>query len=247
MPKISMPTPPPEPEPEPVVKIHSEVEDDLPELDVEVKEEVSVEEESEDDEEIFGEAPPKGKVSPIKVLPVEPEITNEFSPASATVKKGKRKYERKAPMSEKQKEHLAKIRVIASERRAKERERKAQEKEDALVAKAEKKIEEKNRKKQVEAQEAQLQRKTEQENIVSTQENVQSKGGVLQQNSFTKDDLDSAVLSAITSYDQLRKKQKAEKKIQQKKDEEEAKMKRVIQNAIAPQQIQADPWRNLFT
>jgi len=69
----------------------------------------------------------------------------------------------------------------------------------------------------------------------------------LSQNSFTKDDLDSAVLSAITSYDQLRKKQKAEKKIQQKKDEEEAKMKRVIQNAIAPQQIQADPWRNLFT
>ena len=242
MPKIKMPTPPPEPEPEPVVKIHSEVEDDLPELDVEVKEEVSVEEkeDSEDDEEIFGDAP-------LKVLPVEPEITNEFSPASATVKKGKRKYERKAPMSEKQKEHLAKIRVIASERRAKERERKAQEKEDALVAKAEKKIEEKNRKKQVEAQEAQLQRKTEQEKPAATQENVQSKGGVLQQNSFTKDDLDSAVLSAITSYDQLRKKQKAEKKIQQKKDEEEAKMKRVIQNAIAPQPMKADPWRNLFT
>mgnify|MGYP006406487565 FL=1 len=244
MPKIEMPTPTPEPEPEPIAKIHSEVEDDLPELDVEVKEEVSVEEDSEDDEEIFGEAPPKGKVSPIKVLPVEPEITNEFS---QPVKKGKRKYERKAPMSEKQKEHLAKIRVIASERRAKERERKAQEKEDALVEKAQKKIEEKNRKKQVEAQEAQLQRKTEQENIVSTQENVQSKVTPLSQNSFTKDDLDSAVLSAITSYDQLRKKQKAEKKIQQKKDEEEAKMKRVIQNAIAPQPMKVDPWRNLFT
>ena len=237
MPKIEMPEPPPEPIKEPVVKIHSEVEDDLPELDVEVKEEVSVDEkeDSEDDEEIFGDAP-------LKVLPVEPEITNEFS----APKKGKRKYERKAPMSEKQKEHLAKIRVIASERRAKERERKAQEKEDALVAKAEKKILDKH-KKQVEAQEAQLQRKTEQENIVSTQGNVQSKPTPLSQNSFTKDDLDSAVLSAITSYDQLRKKQKAEKKIQQKKDEEEAKMKRVIQNAIAPQQIQADPWRNLFT
>ena len=242
MPKISMPTPPPEPEPEPIAKIHSEVEDDLAELDVEVKEEVSVDEkeDSDDDQEIFGDAP-------LKVLPVEPEITNEFSPASATVKKGKRKYERKAPMSDKQKEHLAKIRVIASEKRAKERERKAQEKEDALVEKAQKKIEEKNRKKQVEAQEAQLQRKTEQENIVSTQENVQSKATPLSQNSFTKDDLDSAVLSAITSYDQLRKKQKAEKKIQQKKDEEEAKMKRVIQNAIAPQPVQADPWRNLFT
>ena len=239
MPKIEMPTPPPEPEPEPIAKIHSEVEDDLPELDVEVKEEVSVDEkEDSDDEEIFGDAP-------LKVLPVEPEITNEFSPVGP--KKGKRKYERKAPMSDKQKEHLAKIRVIASEKRAKERERKAQEKEDALVAKAQKKIEEKNRKKQVDNQEAQLQRKTEQEKPAVTQENVQSKVTPLSQNSFTKDDLDSAVLSAITSYDQLRKKQKAEKKIQQKKDEEEAKMKRVIQNAIAPQPMKADPWRNLFT
>jgi len=239
MPKIEMPTPPPEPIKEPVVKIHSEVEDDLPELQidlVEVKEEVVVEEDSEDDQEIFGEAP-------LKVIPVEPELKNEFS---QPVKKGKRKYERKAPMSDKQKEHLAKIRVIASEKRAKERERKAQEKEDALVAKAEKKILDKQ-KKQVEAQEAQLQRKIEQEKPAVTQENVQSKGSVLQQNSFTKDDLDSAVLSAITSYDQLRKKQKAEKKIQQKKDEEEEKMKRVIQNAIAPQPMKADPWRNLFT
>jgi len=232
MPKIEMPEPPPEPIKEPVVKIHSEVEDDLPELDVEVKEEVVVEEDSEDDQEIFGDAP-------LKVIPVEPEITNEFS----APKKGKRKYERKAPMSDKQKEHLAKIRVIASERRAKERERKAQEKEDALVAKAEKKILDKKKK----SEEAELQRKSDEEKSYVTQENVQSKATPLSQNSFTKDDLDSAVLSAITSYDQLRKKQKAEKKIQQKKDEEEAKMKRVIQNAIAPQQIQADPWRNLFT
>jgi len=233
MPKIEMPTPPPEPIKEPITKIHSEVEDDLPELDVEVKEEVVVvEEDSEDDQEIFGDAP-------LKVIPVEPEITNEFS----APKKGKRKYERKAPMSDKQKEHLAKIRVIASERRAKERERKAQEKEDALVAKAEKKILDKKKK----SEEAELQRKSDEEKSYVTQENVQSKATPLSQNSFTKDDLDSAVLSAITSYDQLRKKQKAEKKIQQKKDEEEAKMKRVIQNAIAPQQIQADPWRNLFT
>ena len=241
MPKISMPTPPPEPEPEPIVKIQSEVEDDLPELDVEVKEEVSVDEkeDSEDDEEIFGDAPPKGKVSPIKVLPVEPEITNEFSEP----KKGKRKYVRKQEMSQKQIDHLAKIRVIASERRAKERERKAQEKEDALVAKAEKKILDKKKK----SEEAELQRKSDEEKSTPTQEKVQSKATPLSQNSFTKDDLDSAVFSAITSYDQLRKKQKAEKKIQQKKDEEEAKMKRVIQNAIAPQPVQADPWRGLFT
>tara|TARA_R110002049_G_scaffold15365_3_gene62906 strand:+ start:1859 stop:2587 length:729 start_codon:yes stop_codon:yes gene_type:complete len=239
MPKIEMPAPPPEPEPEPIVKIHSEVEDDLPELDVEVKEEVSVDEKEDSDEEIFDDAPPK-----VLPLATQPQVSCEFS---EPVKKGKRKYERKAPMSEKQKEHLAKIRVIASEKRAKERTRKAQEKEDALVLKAQKKIEEKNRKKQVDNQEAELQRKSQEENNVMTQENVQSKATPLQQNSFTKDDLDNAVLSAITSYDQLRKKQKAEKKIQQKKDEEEAKMKRVIQNAIAPPPVASDPWRNLFT
>ena len=234
MPKIEMPAPPPEPIKEPIVKIHSEVEDDLPELDVEVKEEVVVEEDS--DEEIFDDSPPK-------VLP----LATQPSEFSEPVKKGKRKYERKAPMSEKQKEHLAKIRVIASEKRAKERERKAQEKEDALVLKAQKKIEEKNRKKQVDNQEAELQRKSQEENHAPTQEKVQSKATPLSQNSFTKSDLDDAVLSAITSYDQLRKKQKAEKKIQQKKDEEEAKMKRVIQNAIAPPPVASDPWRNLFT
>ena len=239
MPKIEMPAPPPEPEPEPIVKIHSEVEDDLPELDVEVKEEVSVDEKEDSDEEIFDDAPPK-----VLPLATQPQVSCEFS---EPVKKGKRKYERKAPMSEKQKEHLAKIRVIASEKRAKERTRKAQEKEDALVLKAQKKIEEKNRKKQVDNQEAELQRKSQEENHALTQENVQSKATPLQQNSFTKDDLDNAVLSAITSYDQLRKKQKAEKKIQQKKDEEEAKMKRVIQNAIAPPPVASDPWRNLFT
>ena len=241
MPKIEMPAPPPEPIKEPIVKIHSEVEDDLPELDVEVKEEISVDEkeDSDSDEEIFDDAPPK-----VLPLATQPQVSCEFS---EPVKKGKRKYERKAPMSEKQKEHLAKIRVIASEKRAKERTRKAQEKEDALVLKAQKKIEEKNRKKQVDNQEAELQRKSQEENHVMTQEKVQSKATPLQQNSFTKDDLDNAVLSAITSYDQLRKKQKAEKKIQQKKDEEEAKMKRVIQNAIAPPPVASDPWRNLFT
>tara|TARA_R110000823_G_scaffold895_2_gene3652 strand:- start:279 stop:998 length:720 start_codon:yes stop_codon:yes gene_type:complete len=236
MPQIEMPKASPEPESEPITKIHSEVDDDvMAELDVEVKGEIQVDEQS--DEEIFGDAP-------LKVVPVEPEITTEFT---EPVKKGKRKYERKAPMSDKQKDHLAKIRVIASEKRAKERERKAQEKEDALVEKAQKKIEEKNRKKQVEAQEAQLQRKTDQENVASTQQVPPSKATPLSQNSFTKDDLDSAVLSAITSYDTLRKKQKADKKVQQFKDAEEAKMKRVIQNAIQPPPVSADPWRNLFT
>lgn len=229
MPKIEMPAPPPEPVKEPIAKIHSEVEDDLPEIsqvsDTEPPDDdLTIDELS--DEEIFDEAP-------LKIVPVQ--AATEFS---EPVKKGKRKYVRKQAMSQKQIDHLAKIRVIASERRAQERVRKAQEKEDALVAKAEKKILDKQ---------ALAVRKKEEEKSVPVQEKVHDKVTPLSQNSFTKDDLDNAVLSAITSYDQLRKKQKSEKKIQQKKDEEEAKMKRVIQNAIAPPPVASDPWRNLFT
>lgn len=238
MPKIEMPTPEPEPEPEPIAKIQSEVEADLPEIsqvsDREPKDDLSIDEIS--DEEIFDE-------TPLKIVPVQAEIATEFS---EPVKKGKRKYVRKQAMSQKQIDHLAKIRVIASERRAQERVRKAQEKEDALVAKAEKKILDKQKKKRDEEQAESVQEK-EEEKPVHIQEKVSDKATPLSQNSFTKDDLDNAVLSAITSYDQLRKKQKSEKKIQQKKDEEEAKMKRVIQNAITPQPIASDPWRNLFT
>ena len=238
MPKIEMPTPEPEPTPEPIAKIHSEVEADLPEIsqvsDTEPKDDLSIDEIS--DEEIFDE-------TPLKIVPVQAEIATEFS---EPVKKGKRKYVRKQAMSQKQIDHLAKIRVIASERRAQERVRKAQEKEDALVAKAEKKILDKQKKKRDEEQAESVQEK-EEEKPVHRQEKVSDKATPLSQNSFTKDDLDNAVLSAITSYDQLRKKQKSEKKIQQKKDEEEAKMKRVIQNAITPQPIASDPWRNLFT
>lgn len=238
MPKIEMPTPEPEPEPEPIAKIQSEVEADLPEIsqvsDREPKDDLSIDEIS--DEEIFDE-------TPLKIVPVQAEIATEFS---EPVKKGKRKYVRKQAMSQKQIDHLAKIRVIASERRAQERVRKAQEKEDALVAKAEKKILDKQKKKRDEEQAESVQEK-EEEKPVHRQEKVSDKATPLSQNSFTKDDLDNAVLSAITSYDQLRKKQKSEKKIQQKKDEEEAKMKRVIQNAITPQPIASDPWRNLFT
>ena len=243
MPKIEMPTPEPEPTPEPIAKIHSEVEADLPEIsqvsdrDGEPKDDLSIDEIS--DEEIFDETP----TSNGKIVPVQAEIATEFS---EPVKKGKRKYVRKQAMSQKQIDHLAKIRVIASERRAQERVRKAQEKEDALVAKAEKKILDKQKKKRDEEQAESVQEK-EEEKPVHRQENVSDKATPLSQNSFTKDDLDNAVLSAITSYDQLRKKQKSEKKIQQKKDEEEAKMKRVIQNAITPQPIASDPWRNLFT
>lgn len=154
---------------------------------------------------------------------------------------GKRKYVRKAPMSEKQKAHLAKMRDIASEKRRLERERKAKEKEDALIEKAEKKIIEKKKKAQQSEEDSLENQRVEQDkiNYKPTPEKV---------NGFTKQDLDSAVLSAISQYDTLRKQQKKEKKEEERKRMEEEKMRATLARAIHPHQHQHnDPWRNFFT
>jgi len=180
-----------------------------------------------EEDDVFGSAPTP------RLLHVAPivEEPSEFTP-SAEPKKGKRKYTRKAPMSDKQKEHLAKIRKIAIEKRKAEKERKIKEKEEAVIAKAEKKILEKKLKEE----------KAEQEVI-----NSQLKEPVIQQNGFTKQDLDSAVLSAISQYDTLRKQQKKEKRESQVKEMKEAKMRETLARAIQPPQPTNDPWRNLFT
>ena len=178
-----------------------------------------------EEDDVFGSAPPP-RVKPV----FEEEEPTEFNPEP---KKGKRKYTRKAPMSDKQKEHLARIRNIAIEKRKAEKERKIKEKEEAVIAKAEKKILEKKLKEE----------KAEQE-VINSQ---LKKEPVIQQNGFTKQDLDSAVLSAISQYDTLRKQQKKEKHEAQVKEMKEAKMRETLARAIQPQQPTNDPWRNLFT
>ena len=246
----------PEPEPEPTPnEIHSEVDDDLPEVKSlgakEVTNELVIEDvESSEDEDPFDEPPPPKPRAP-QVKPVltggadvDEEPSNEFSDKSRP-SVGKRKYVRKAPMSDKQKDHLAKIRKIASEKRLKEREAKALAKEEELIAKAEAKI--LKRKKKEEEAKAQLQDESDEEIIAPTQRKSKSHTTPLQQNSFTKEDMENAMLSAVSSYDQLRKKEKAEKKIQQQKNIEQEKMKRIIQTAIQPQLQQIDPWRVLFS
>ena len=188
-----------------------------------------------EEDDVFGSAPTP------RLLHVAPivEEPSEFTP-SAEPKKGKRKYTRKAPMSDKQKEHLAKIRKIAIEKRKAEKERKIKEKEEAVIAKAEKKILEKKLKEE----KAQGARQAEQE-VINSQ--LSKKEPVIQQNGFTKEDLDSAVLSAISQYDTLRKQQKKEKREAQVKEMKEAKMRETLARAIQPQQPTNDPWRNLFT
>ena len=181
-----------------------------------------------EEEEVFSDPPPP-KVAPVLE---EDEPPNEF-----TQKKGKRKYTRKAPMSDKQKAHLAKIRQIAVEKRKAEKERKLKEKEEAVIAKAEKKILDKKKKEEEQEKQAQEEQKP--------KEKPQA---VIQQNGFTKDDLDNAVLSAISQYDTLRKQRKKEKIEKQSKQREEDKMRATLARAIQPQQKAApDPWRSLFS
>lgn len=190
-----------------------------------------------DEDEVFSERIPQ-KISP--VIEDEPPISTEFNNTTGTCgeKRTKRKYVRKAPMSDKQRAHLAKMREIASEKRRLERERKAKEKEEALVEKAEKKILEKKKKDEEDSLKKQ---RAEQEKI-----NNQMKPEKV--NGFTKEDLDNAVLSAISQYDTLRKQQKKEKREAEKKRLEEEKMRATLARAINPTPAPAnDPWRSFFT
>ena len=206
LPVIEMPAKEPEPEPvKPEVGTAKEnvlpetgdgnmdIIDQLQEKKVEFEDNIITVDEREvpSEDEVFTERPAP-KMKPIVVEEEEAlEIEelpngqpNEFEPA----RKGKRKYVRKAPMSEKQKEHLARIRQIAIEKRKAEKERKQKEKEEAVIEKAEKKILEKKKK---EEEKEYLEQKKQQELINNPPQ--QTQGGlrqkVVQQNGFTKEDL----------------------------------------------------------
>ena len=252
LPVIEMPKKEPEPEPMPsqspenklpeqagnmelIDQLMEEKEVDLTEDDI-----INVEEsETPEEDDVFSDPlpsadPPRVAAVPLAVLE-EDEQPNEFTPIGEK-KKGKRKYTRTKPMSDKQKTHLAKIRQIAIEKRKAEKERKLKEKEEAVIAKAEKKILDK-RKKEEQAQ-------AEQQKPKLRSEKPQA---VIQQNGFTKDDLDNAVLSAISQYDTLRKQRKKEKVENESKQREEDKMRATLARAIQPQKTAApDPWRSLF-
>jgi len=242
LPTIEMPAPP-EPEPPSVPdnvlpesgdgnmdlidSLHAEAEQEKDDIITVVERDIP------DEDDVFGDAPPP-RVAP--VTEEQPQPT-EFNPEP---KKGKRKYTRKAPMSDKQKEHLARIRKIAIEKRKAEKERKIKEKEEAVIAKAEKKI--------LADKEKKLKKEKEEQEIINSQlkkEPVADR--VVQQNGFTKEDLDNAVLSAISQYDTLRKQQKKEKREAQAKEREQAKMRETLARAIQPQQPTNDPWRGFFT
>ena len=184
-----------------------------------------------EEDDVFSE-PPAPRVKPIKSnedsdAEGDPPESTEFQTT------GKRKYTRKAPMSQKQKDHLARIRQIASERRAKDRElkekekvRKEEEKEEARIKKAEERLLAKQINEPVEKP-------------------VMPKIPPQPQTGFTREDMEKAMFSAIASYETIRKKEKEEKKIRELSEARQRQMQRTLQQAIQPQ-APPDPWRQFF-
>jgi len=233
MPTVEMPAPPPAEATESSKLPDSDDKDILNQImnDVEVDDRddaiISVTERvipTEDD--VFDEP----VIKPVLEEQKEEQVNTEYIDPE---KKGKRKYTRKAPMSEKQKEHLAKIRKIAQEKRKAEKERKAAEKEEAQL----KKVEERLLKKK---------QKEEEKSVEEKPPPAQPKKSYTQQKMYTEEDLNRAILAGVSTYDTYRKQQKKEKRAKQEAEASERKMKETIQRAITPQQNTADPWRSLF-
>jgi hypothetical protein len=188
------------------------------------------------EDEVFNGAPRQTK---IKVeQPLEDPQPTEFDPPSGA--KGKRKYVRKKPMTDKQRDHLARIREIANEKRKQKKlemeqlkkekeEQKEKEKEEARIKKAEERILKKQREEQEKINQAQQPR-------VAPQP----------QTGFTRDDMEKAMFSAIASYETIRKAEKEEKKKRLLAEERQRQMTRTLQQAIQPNKP-PDQWRQFFS
>ncbi len=206
---------------------------------------------SEDD--VFNEPAPRLRpssggppaVAPVRPLEEDEESLDEQS-LEYTPKKGKRKYVRKAPMSDKQKAHLEKIRKISLEKRAQkklekeeDKKRKEEEKEDLRIQKAQERLLVKQKKEQA---------------IINQDNSPGSLGPPSPQKAqraqqgamFTQADMEKAMYSAISSYETIRKKEKADKKQQELANARENQMRRTLEAAIRPQ-APPDPWRQFFS
>lgn len=151
-------------------------------------------------------------------------------------KKGRRKYQRKGEMSEKQKAHLEKIRAKALENKKKRKEEKeAYEKEKAAA------LEEKREQKRLEEEQ-----KKQQKEVERQQKEAEKLASAMTANMYSKEDLENAMINAIHTYDTHRKEQKAIKRKKQAEEAQKAQQTRLIQQAINPEPTQ-DPWRKYFS
>ncbi len=236
-PAIEMPVQEPEPEPmtprvDPIDNILQELGDkDMPEDDEDEGEIVPVEAKPTfEEEEVFN-----ANTTQISDAVKEEDVMNSEI-GEVPEKKGRRKYKRKGEMTEKQKLHLERIRAKAAENRKKRKEEK-----ELLAKEKEKEIEELRKEKKIKELEKQKQKEIEAEARVS--EDIANK---IMKDSYSKQDLEEAVVNAIHTYDTHRKEQKAEKKKKQAEDAQKNRQTRLIQQAINPQPS-ADPWRQYFT
>ena len=222
LPSIIMPEPVPEPEvfPAKSAKIIDNIENRQDEQSDMVVQDISSDEESkpvesDKEEDVFKDAP--------TIKPIVDNVEQEEIP-EIPEKKERKKYERKKPMSDKQKAHLEKIRKIASEKRRIAREEKAKAKEEAVLKKAEEKLKKDQEKK---AQDAKDKLKAEEE------ENLKQASSRM----YSQMDLEEAMVNAVSTYDAMRKERKIKKKQLQEEQAHKTAQKNMISRAIQPQQI----------
>jgi len=166
----------------------------------------------------------------------QPATTSETGEVPEPQKKGRRKYQRKGEMTEKQKAHLERIRAKALENKKKRKEEK-----EALQKEKNEALEEKREKKRLE----QEQKKQEQD-VERQSKESERLAQAMSANMYSKQDLEMAMVNAIHTYDTHRKEQKAVKKKKQAEEAQKSQQTRLIQQAINPQPTQ-DVWRQYFS
>lgn len=227
LPSIEMPVKEPEPEPPTVAPIDNILEElaekSMPSDDETEGEIVQIDPRPKfEEEEVF------------KAKEEEPAMNSETG--EVPEKKGRRKYQRKGEMSEKQRAHLERIRAKALENKKKRKEEKeALEKEKALA------LEEKREQKRLEQEQ-----KKQQKEVERQQKEAEKLASAMTANMYSKEDLENAMINAIHTYDTHRKEQKAIKRKKQAEEAAKAQQTRLIQQAINPQPP-ADPWRKYFS
>jgi hypothetical protein len=205
--------------------------EEQPFQDDEVQEEV--EEVDEVIQEVIKEVKKEEKPQPVE---------NIFEEPQKLTKAGKPRKKRR-PLTDEEKERLAKAREKATEARR----RKAAEKREAKeMENKEKELLKKQRKKKLDDLEKSLE--TKEEKVEKVVEKVEDKPTPTlnevkpvkekevsfspTQGLFTKKDLDDAVLNGIMGYEKIRKERKSKKKMEEAKAQEQQQLKKTLSNAI---------------
>jgi len=202
--------------------------------DFDEEKDISQEEIQEQKEEVVEESIPTAKskrdgmdVNEIFNMPNDTNISKEVK----LTKKGKPRKAR-PPMTEAHKEKLKAARVKAMA----VRKAKAQERKDVKsLEKEEKELLKKQKVKRVK----QLKEEVEEDVVPSKQP--------IQEQIFSKKDLEEAQLNAIINYEKLRKSRKEQKKIDEEKNKEQEAIRNQIRRAVAPAQPEyINPYANCY-